>query len=74
LVVKDRKAQLQDLEKEIVQEEQFLQRLRAQLSSSDFLDKAPAAVVQEKKEKMQEVKNKILLLQHEVQRLKMEHK
>lgn len=74
LVVKDRKAQLQDLEKEIVQEEQFLQRLRAQLSSSDFLDKAPVAVVHEKKEKMQEVKNKILLLQHEVQRLKMEHK
>lgn len=74
VVVKDWKAQVQDLEKEIIQEEQFLQRIRAQLSSGDFLDKAPAAVVQEKKEKMQEVKNKILLLQHEVQRLKMEHK
>lgn len=63
-----------ELEKEMIQEEQFLQRIRAQLSSNDFLGKAPPAVIDEKKQKMLEVKTKIITLQHEIQRLKMEHK
>jgi len=63
-----------ELEKEMIQEEQFLQRIRAQLSSNDFLGKARPAVIDEKKQKMQEVKTKIVTLQHEIQRLKMEHK
>jgi len=74
IVSKDRKTVVSDLEKEMIQEEQFLQRIRAQLSSNDFLGKAPPAVIEEKKQKMQEVKTKIVTLQHEIQRLKMEHK
>ncbi len=74
VVSKDRKTTVQELEREVVQEEQFLQRIRGQLSSNDFLGKAPPAVVEEKKQKMQEVKMKIVTLQHEIQRLKMEHK
>jgi valyl-tRNA synthetase len=74
VVTKDRKTVVSELEKEVIQEEQFLQRIRAQLSSNDFLGKAPPAVVDEKKQKMLEVKTKIVTLQHEIQRLKMEHK
>lgn len=74
IVTKDWKATIHDLEKEVLQEEQFLQRIRAQLSSNDFLWKAPPAVIEEKKQKMLEVKTKIVTLQHEIQRLKMDHK
>ena len=65
---------LVELEKSVAEEEQFLQRMRIQLSSPDFLMKAPPSVVEEKQQKMQEVKNRIVSLQHEIQRLKMEHK
>jgi len=74
IVTKDRRTTVMELEREVVQEEQFLQRIRGQLSSNDFLWKAPPEVVEEKKQKMQEVKTKIITLQHEIQRLKMEHK
>ena len=73
-MTKDRKTLVHELEKEILEEEQFLQRIRAQLASQEFLHKAPPEVINEKKQKMLEVKTKILSLQHEVQRLKMEHK
>lgn len=74
LAKKDRKSQLHELEKKVEEEEQFLQRMRVTIASTDFLDKAPPKVVEEKKQKMDEVRQRIGALQHEIQRIKMEHK
>lgn len=60
VTTKDRKTHLSELEKTIHEEEQFLQRLRLTISSTDFLSKAPHEVVQEKKQKIEEVKSKIV--------------
>ena len=56
------------------EEEQFLQGLRRALTSGDFATKAPAAVVEAKKQKMQEVKSKIIKIEFEINKIKMEHK
>lgn len=47
--------------------------MRASIASPEFLNKAPAHVVQERKDKMQEVKHKITQLQYEVQKIRAEH-
>lgn len=70
----NRKERLQELEKMIKEEEAFLQRLRSMLASSSFTLNAPPEVVDEKKTKMQEVKQKITQLTLEVNKLKMMHK
>lgn len=67
----DKKQKLEDLEKQIVDEEQFLQRTRMMLTNDDFTKKAPPEVIEEKKQKMQEVKQRITQLQVEIQKLKM---
>jgi len=56
------------------EEQQFLQGLRRTLTSGDFASKAPPAVVEAKKKKMEEVKSKIVKLDFEINKLKMEHK
>jgi valyl-tRNA synthetase len=70
----NRRETLQDLENQVDDEQQFLQRLRTTLSSGDFARKAPEHVVNEKKEKMQQVKSKIAQLEFEINKIKMEKK
>lgn len=74
LVEIDWREQLKDLEKQIDEEEKFLQRVRASLSSPGFMERAPKEVVDEKKKKMDEVKSKISHLNYEINKIKMNHK
>ena len=69
----DWKEILHGLEKQASEEEGFLQRMRTIISSAEFLDKAPPHVVEERKVKMQEVKQKINQLHAEIQKLKSQH-
>ncbi len=62
---------IKELQDTIREEEAFLQRLRATLTAPWFVDKAPVHVVEEKKQKMQEVKVKISSLEFEINKLKM---
>lgn len=64
---------LQSLEKQLLDEEQFLQRMRSTIISPEFLSKAPPQVVADRKEKIQEVKNKITQIQLEIQKIKSQH-
>lgn len=70
----DWKQKLVDLEKQVEEEENFLQRTRAMLTNDDFAKKASTEVVEEKKQKMQEVKQRIIQIQLEIQRIKMQKK
>ena len=66
----DWKVQLRELEQQLKEEEQFLQRMRS-MFLWDFADKAPANVVEAKRKKMAEVKSKISYIEWEIRRLKM---
>jgi valyl-tRNA synthetase len=70
----NRKDRLAELEKMVVEEEQFLQRMRSMLTNASFTSNAPPAVIEEKKAKMQEVKQKITQMTMEISKLKMLHK
>jgi len=74
LVELDWREVLKDLEKQVNEEEQFLQRVRSSLASPGFLERAPKEVVDEKKKKMEEVKSKISHLNYEINKIKMNHK
>lgn len=63
-----------DLEKQVSDEQQFLQRLRTTLASEDFARKAPENVVKDKKKKMEQVKSRIAQLEFEINKIKMEKK
>ena len=65
---------LATLEKQISQEQQFLQSLRRTFASDEFVRKAPPEVIEAKRKKMEEVKNKIVKLEFEINKIKMEHK
>jgi valyl-tRNA synthetase len=65
---------LKDLEKQVDNEHQFLQRLRTTLSSGNFAQKAPEHIIKEKKDKMQQVKSRIAQLEFEINKIKMEKK
>lgn len=69
----DRRITLADLEKQVAEEEQFLQRMRGMLTG-DFVARAPEKVVAEKKKKMEEVKSRIAAMQYEINKIKMERK
>jgi hypothetical protein len=60
-------------EEQVAEEEQFLQRMR-NMFAGDFATKAPADVVKQKKEKMEEVKSRIAQMQYEINKIKMERK
>lgn len=61
------------LEQELAQEQQFLQRLRS-MFVGDFESKAPPKVVKEKKKKMKEMKTKVASLETQIRKLRMEVK
>ncbi len=69
----NKKELLIDLEKQLAQEQQFLQTLRG-LFTWDFAERAPADVVKEKKVKLDEMKSKVAWLEWEIRRLRMEVK
>ncbi len=69
----DRRITLADLEKQVAEEEQFLQRMRG-MFQGDFAARAPAEVIKEKKKKMEEVKSRIAAMQYEINKIKMERK
>jgi valyl-tRNA synthetase len=68
------KDRLVELERLVGEEEQFLQRMRSMLSNVSFTSNAPQAIIDEKKAKMQEVKQKITQMTMEINKLKMLHK
>ena len=68
----DWKSVLKEYESQKAEEEQFLSRLT--LSSPWFVDNAPAHVLEDKKNKMQEVKATIAKIDVEIQKIKMKHK
>ncbi len=69
----DRRITLADLEKQVAEEEQFLQRMRG-MFTGDFAARAPEGVIKEKKKKMEEVKSRIAAMQYEINKIKMERK
>lgn len=66
----DKRAVMKDLQKQLDQEEQFLQRLR-NMFAGDFMQKAPDHVVAEKKTKMTEIKLKVQHLEAEIRKIKL---
>lgn len=66
----NKKVQLQDLEKKLAEEQQFLQGMRTILSAPGFSQRAPANVVAEKQAKMEEVKERIAKLEFEIGKIK----
>ncbi len=65
---------MKQLEKELSEEKQFLQNLRNMLATPWFLDNAPQKVVDDKQEKMENVKERITKLEYEINKLKMNKK
>lgn len=72
LVVIDKKTQLANLEKQLIDEEHYMQGLRNMLTNPSFSSSAPANVVEEKQKKLDEVKQKITMMKLEIAKLKME--
>lgn len=65
---------IKQLQNQLESEKQFLQNIRNLLASPWFMDKAPENVVEEKTKKMEEVKLKILKIETEINKIKMERK
>lgn len=64
---------LKNLEKELEDENQFLQWLRNLVSSPWFIEKAPANVVEDKTNKIKEIKKKIENIEYEIAKLKIKN-
>lgn len=72
--VMDKRQRLMQMEQELQEEMIFLQDLRNLMANSGFLSSAPAALVEQKKAKMDSVKQKIQQLEVEIGKLKIEMK
>ncbi len=68
----DKKSQLASFEKQLIDEESYMQGLRNMLANPSFSTSAPAAVIEEKQKKLDEVKQKITKLKLDIAKLKME--
>jgi len=68
--VVDKQEKIKESEKELGQEEVFLQSLRQTLSNESFVSKAPKVVLKAKQDKVDEVKSNITQLEMEIKRLK----
>jgi valyl-tRNA synthetase len=60
------------LEKQLIEEERFMQGLRTMLSNASFAGSAPANVIEEKQKKLDEVKQKIAKIKLDIAKLRME--
>lgn len=72
LIVMDKKTQLANVEKQLIDEEHYMQGLRNMLTNPSFSSSAPSHVIEEKQKKLDEVKQKITMLKLEIAKLKME--
>lgn len=68
----NKKEMLAQLEKQLIEEERFMQGLRTMLGNSSFAGSAPATVVAEKQKKLDEVKAKIASIKLDIAKLKMD--
>ena len=66
----DKDAELARLAKETEKLEKDLSRIEGKLSNASFVDKAPAAVVEKEREKVQAHKQSIIKLQEQAQRIR----
>jgi len=66
----DIEAELQKLEKEVSQGEAERQRLEALLSDEKFLSRAPAAVVQKERQKLNDLQDRLARLRDQVDKLR----
>ncbi len=67
----DYRIKLEELNKQLKDEEQFLNGVRKLLSSPGFVEKAKPEVIAKKKEKKKEVEDKMLKIQEEISKIKM---
>ena len=65
---------LLELEKQLEEEEQFLQWIRKLLSSPWFMQNAKSEVIKQKQQKKEEVENKILKIKEEIAKIKLKLK
>jgi valyl-tRNA synthetase len=70
----NRKDHLIRLQSELDDEERFIADLKRSLTSPDFLERAPAHIVQTKRAKLDELKVKIEQLKIEIETIKMKNK
>lgn len=68
----DKKTQLVTLEKQLVEEENYMQSLRSMIANPSFSSSAPAHVMEEKQKKLDEVKQKITKLKLDIAKLKID--
>jgi len=68
----NKKDTLIQFEKQLVEEEYFMQGLRTMLSNAAFAGSAPSNVIEEKQKKLDEVKQKIMKLKIDIAKLKMD--
>jgi valyl-tRNA synthetase len=70
----NRKDHLVRLQAELTDEERFIADLKRSLTNPDFLDRAPAHIVETKRAKLDELKIKIEQMQIDIETLKMRNK
>jgi len=70
----NRKDHLAKLQVELTEEQGFMVDLKRSLSSPEFIERAPADIVQKKRNKLEELKIKIEQLSIEIETIKMNHK
>lgn len=68
----NKKDMLIQFEKQLVEEEHFMQSMRTMLGNPSFASSAPVHVIEEKQKKLDEVKQKIMKLKLDIAKLKME--
>lgn len=68
----DKKTQLANLEKQLGDEETYMQSLRNMIANPSFSSSAPVNVLEEKQKKLDEVKQKIAKLKLDIAKLKTE--
>lgn len=70
IIVIDKKTQLAQLEKQLTDEESYMQSLRNMIANPSFSSSAPVHVLAEKQQKLDEVKQKITKLKLDIAKLK----
>ena len=68
----NKKEVLAQLEKQLVEEERFMQGLKTMLANPSFATNATGKIVEEKQQKLAEVKMKVTKLKLDIAKLKMD--
>lgn len=70
VVIIDKKMKIIEFERKLSEEQQYLQNIRSSLSNPWFLSQAPASLIESKKQKAEEIKKNITLIELELHKLK----